>query len=278
MRTLIFSILLSSVAAFANESSSLFTWGSDDTALPWGRQKTDEQPLLPPAKKEPAPKPENRHEIRVGASYSYLWLQQAVTHQGNLWGAQGIYEYRPKHGLYEALKGHYRQGSVTYRDTTNKYQILDLEGEGRLGWTKQYDRYKGKVTFFSGFGYRYIEQKDVTIPSLPFRYDYSNFYVPVGFLAERNLRDHWYAGVNFTWMAQVFDFVDVVPNADTHYATDRKFANFLVEAPISYRYAHMLLEFKPFFEYWQNGSAPALGYGVTDYIFVGAEFNFGYAF
>jgi hypothetical protein len=272
--------LLMCCGAFADEQ--IAAWGgglqgTTDSSLPWGKTKPkeEEEAEAPKDKKEVPP---NNNQIRIGAAYSYLWLDRNPTQQGSLWGAQGIYEYRPQSGIYEGIKADYRQGTVTRGNDIYKTDILSLRGEERVGFSMHHGSYKLETTFFTGFGYRFLQEADQINPTGPFSRDYNEFYVPVGFLADRHIYKEWRGGINFVWMPQVFTFVDVVATPDVDHRTNRRLGNFLVEAPVTYTTGHWVVEFKPFFEYWQNGAASTLALAEDNYIFVGIELNAGYSF
>jgi hypothetical protein len=225
--------------------------------------------------------------IRVGGCYAYTWMtpQGSSTFVGNLGGAQGIYEYHPANSLYEAVSFSWKQG-VTHQSPQTRF-LLNFDAHERIGYTWASLESEWSATFFTGLGYHYLGQKleQPVLASLFF--NYNELYVPVGFLLRRNFSSGFFVGFNGTWMPQVYPAVTILPLGGSNWIVKRTFANSLVEVPLGYCSPcnRFTVEFKPFFEFWQDGATVAVsqsGFALNipenTYLFAGAELNLGYSF
>lgn len=224
--------------------------------------------------------------IRMGGSYSYAWITPKgfPTFQGNLGGAQGIYEYKRPQGVYEGVKFAYRQGNTHQEGQTRTVLFFDVHE--RIGYTFAACDCDWMASFYTGLGYHYLDQtlKQPELANLFFKYN--EFYVPVGFSLVNGYHSSISYGLTVTWMPQVFPSVVIDPLGGTNWVIKRKLANVLVEAPLIFsRCKRLVVELKPFFEYWQDGKTVAKsdeGVGLAipgnTYLFAGVEVNLGYAF
>lgn len=224
--------------------------------------------------------------LRIGAAYSYVWItpEHEDAFRGNLYGAQGIYEYAPCKAIYQALKFSWKQGKT--QDEPNSRFLLDFDVHERIGYTFCPCSYTWRVTGFTGFGYRYLghslEQPDFET----IEFNYNEFYIPVGVLASVNVIKFLDLGFNVIWMPQVFPSVDIDPLGYTNWIIKRKIGNFRVEVPIIFSQCReWLIELKPFFEFWQDGKTIAvtetgvpLDNPQNTYLFTGIELNVGWNF
>lgn len=224
--------------------------------------------------------------LKIGAAYSYLWYtpEHEDTFRGNLYGAQGIYEYAPCRSIYQALKFSWKQGK-THHEPDSRF-LLDFDVHERIGYTFCPCSDAWRLTGFTGFGYRYLGHTLRQPAFETMEFNYNEFYIPVGVLASINLFNDWDFGCNFVWMPQVFPSVDIDPLGGANWIIQRKLGNFRVELPIGFSQCRQwLIELKPFFEFWQDGKTIAatdagvsLGNPQNTYLFVGFELNVGWNF
>jgi hypothetical protein len=224
--------------------------------------------------------------LRVGAAYSYVWLtpEGEDAFRGNLYGAQGIYEYAPCQSIYQALKFSWKQGKA-HRHSDSRF-LLDFDVHERIGYTFCPCDQAWRMTGFTGFGYRFLGHtlRQPTFENLHF--DYNEFYIPLGLLASMNFDHDWDVGFNAIWMPQVFPSVNIDPLGGANWVIRRKLGNFRVELPVNYSQCReWFLELKPFFEFWQDGETTAVNeFGVhldnpqNTYLFLGFELNVGWNF
>ncbi len=196
-----------------------------------------------------------------------------------------MYEYRPDHSFYASVKGTYRQGNAT--GSSAKRNLVDVDAQERFGYTFVNCTRSYFVTLFTGFGYRYLGHK-LTDSSGILHLNYSEFYIPIGFLSDFVVNSYFRVGLYAIWMPQVDPTVELNPIGGARWVLHRKVANFLVEVPFTFfmgckdQYAVIL---KPFYEFWQDGQSKAvssvgipLGLAGNTYNFWGCELNFGYKF
>jgi hypothetical protein len=157
-----------------------------------------------------------------------------------------------------------------------------------VGYTFATDSKRWRVTLFSGFGYRYYSHKLETAGLNNLRFNYNEFYVPVGFLTDYAFNSWFCFGANFTWMPQVFSTVGIVPLKGARWDLTRKVCNFYAETPFTFSLTSdnkFQLVFTPFYEYWLDGRSTAklssgvpLGLPGNTYNFYGADLNFAFNF
>ena len=225
---------------------------------------------------------------QVGSSYSYVWVKPkgTPTFHGNVWGAQGLYEFKPRNSIYAALKFAWRQGR-THKHAESRF-LLDFDVEERIGYTFASSCDRDWATLFTGFGYRYLGQT-LRQPGLSkLHFNYNEFYVPLGLALNGAITPCFALGFTGVWMPQVFPSVTIVPLHGANWILKRTIKNFVVEMPLIFSflwYGEFTLEVKPFFQYWQDGrstavtrSGVALDLPRNSYIFPGVELNLGYVF
>lgn len=224
--------------------------------------------------------------IKAGGSYSYVWMKPGdfESFKGNLGGAQISYEYIRKNFFYGAGLFHWREGST--KQSSDQRDFLDFNVAERLGYTFGGDCWQ--LSFFSGFGCRYIRQilKQPEVSNLIFKY--KEFYIPLGFLVLGDITQYFSMGVNFTWMPQVYPAVQIEPIGGANWIVSKTLDNFLVEVPFVFKmpeHPHFFVELKPTFECWHDGKTIAstqAGYSLSvprnRYIFIGGEVNVGFSF
>lgn len=224
----------------------------------------------------------------IGANYTRANIKVGgqPTFHGDLGGLQGSYEYKPMNGLYGGLKGAWKQGK-----TENSFadrRLVYVDAQERVGYTYSPCCNDWSLTFFSGLGYRYLghQLKQFEEPSVKF--EYNEFYVPVGFLSQYFFCSCWSVGLNFTWMPQIYPTVKIVPLQGARWILKNRIGNVAVELPLTYYLtedACYSLIFKPFYEHWEDGrstaktsNGQALGLPKNSYNFWGAELNVAFSF
>lgn len=242
-------------------------------------------------------------QFQVGANYTYLTLKpkgQSSFH-GSLGGMQATYEYRPMNRFYGAGTFSWKEGST--HGSSGDRSILYLDIQEKMGYTFAFERaqppqkiYVDTVpskrnilfTLFSGFAYRYTEEKYSPDSGNSLCFFYNEFYFPVGFLGDFGITSWFSLGLDFTWMPQVFPTVSISPMKGTHWNLSYQLANFLVQLPFTFSLTEskrFLLTFTPSYQRWQDGHSTAelangtsLGLPKNTYNYYGADLNFSYCF
>ena len=163
-----------------------------------------------------------------------------------------------------------------------------VDAQERLGYTFTSCCNNWSLTFFSGFGYRYLGHKLKQHEESSIKFDYNEFYIPLGFLSEYFFCSRWSLGLNLTWMPQIYPTVEITPLKGARWILKNTVSNVIVELPLVYfltedrRYS---LSLKPFYEHWEDGRSTAktstgeeLGLPKNSYNFWGAEINVAFSF
>ncbi len=226
--------------------------------------------------------------LQIGGNYTRanIKVKGQSSFHGNLGGIQGSYEYKPWNSFYGGLKITWKQGK-TENSFANRYLIY-VDVQERIGYTYASCCNDWSLTFFSGFGYRYLNHKLKQFEEPSIKFEYNEFYIPVGFLSEYFFCSCWSVGLNFTWMPQVYPTVQIIPLKGARWILKNMISNMLVELPLTYfltedkRYALVL---KPFYEHWEDGRSTAkaangqeLGLPKNSYNFGGVELNVVFSF
>lgn len=226
------------------------------------------------------------HRFQIGANYTYAWVtpEQNLTTDGSLGGLQALYEYCPSRSIYLGGAFSYRIGSTSNDVTTRDLQ--DFNQQLRIGYTLNQDDYAVRCTLFTGVGARYMpEVVKANATSLDF--DYTTFYVPLGFLAEKRISSRFSLGCNFQWMPNILPMVRIQPLSGAQWDLTYQLANFFVEFPIKMFFCNERYAFSvnPFYETWRDGSSTAitqtglpLNLPGNKYTFTGVNLNFIAAF
>lgn len=221
--------------------------------------------------------------VQVGANYTHVDIAvNGDSLKGNLWGVQGLFEYKPLNSIYGGLTVSWKEGK-----TQDQHELSYVDVQERVGYTYSPCCSDWAVTLFSGFGFRYLEHRFKEYSFRTVKFKYNEFYVPVGLLSEMDF-DCWSVGLNCIWMPQVFPTVEIVPVKGAHWNLQDTLGNVLIELPVTYSfegaYCYSLI-LKPFYEHWENGRSTAklsrrnrLGLSKVTYNFWGAEVNFALAF
>lgn len=226
--------------------------------------------------------------LQIGGNYTHAHVKthNHSSFHGNLGGIQGSYEYKPRNNIYGGLKVSWKEGKT--ETSRAKRHLIYIDAQERLGYTFTTPCRDLSLTLFSGFGYRYLGHKLKQSSHRTIKFDYNEFYVPVGFLLDYSFNSCWALGINLTWMPQVYPTVKIVPLKGARWIIKNRINNFLVELPITFflaqnkRFSVML---KPFYEYWEDGRSTAktargnaLNLPGNTYNFYGAELNFAFSF
>ncbi len=235
--------------------------------------------------KEPAPCGYDQR-VQIGGNYAYCWItpEGSDTVSGNLGGAQGIYEYRPVGSIYAGAAFTYRIG--TTENDAGTRELQDFNPQARLGYTFNKQNFVDRFSLFTGVGARYMAET-VTVGSASLDFDYTTFYVPVGFSLERAVTDCFLIGCNFQWMPQVFPMVRIDLLDGAEWDLTYQLLDFFVEVPLTFTTCdrRFALSISPFFETWRDGESTAetlthltLSLPGNKYLFAGVNVNLGFLF
>ncbi len=224
--------------------------------------------------------------LTYGVTYSrvHIMPDDHPSFEGNMWGVLASYEYRPYDRIYGGLKLNWKQGD-THGDAGHRY-LTDVKVEERIGYNFTFCEQEWQLALFSGFGYRYLGHKLRHTGESTLRFNYNEFYIPVGFLADYEMNSSFSVGFYVTWMPQVYPTVEIVPLKGARWIIKNRYANVEAELPLSYFVTdNLAITLSPFFEYWQDGESTAvtstglpLGLPSNSYIFWGADLKLAYSF
>ena len=226
--------------------------------------------------------------LQIGGSYTRanIKIDGQQSFNGNLGGIQGSYEYKPWNGFYGGLRVAWKQGKT--KNSFADRKLVYVDAQERIGYTYASCCNDWSVTFFSGFGYRYLDHKLKQFEESSIKFEYNEFYIPVGFLSEYFFCSCWSLGLNFSWMPQVYPTVKITPLKGARWILKNTLGNVLVELPLTYFFTEdkcYSLVLKPFYERWEDGRSTAktsngqkLGLPKNSYNFWGAELNVAFSF
>lgn len=226
--------------------------------------------------------------LQIGGNYTHVDLKMDghSTFHGNLGGIQGSYEYKPRNGIYGGLRVAWKQGTTENRCADRNFVYVDVQE--RIGYSYSPFCNPWAVTLFSGFGYRHLGHRLKQCDESSIKFDYNEFYIPLGLLSEYSFCSNWVLGLNVTWMPQVYPTVKISPLKGARWILKNTIGNVLVELPVTYYFScdkRYSLVLKPFYEHWQDGRSTAktshsqkLDLPRNSYSFWGVELNFTYAF
>lgn len=226
------------------------------------------------------------HRLQIGGNYTYCWITPDgnSTTKGSLGGVVALYEYRPLQSIYAGAAFGYRIGNTTNSIGSRKLQ--DFNSQVRIGYTFCPSLALDRFTLFTGVGARFMPEK-VKVGSASLDFDYTTFYVPLGFLAEFEVSDYFSIGCNFQWMPQVFPIVRISPLSGAWWDLTYQLCNFFVEVPFMFSFCNdrYALSINPFFETWRDGRSKAetltgltLSLPGNKYTFTGVNINFAFSF
>ncbi len=239
----------------------------------------------------------------LGANYTRVNFapKGLSSFNGNMGGLEAEYAWQPPNAFYAGLELDWRQGSMT--GSSGKRDLVQVNTAEKLGYT-----WVGKCwlyNLYTGFGFNYLGHHlhpSTTSPSAfsgsyfpPFistatsiKFNYYEFYFPLGFTSSYEAVRWFTIGLNFEWMAQVFTSVGISSLPGAYWNLQQKLLNFLVEVPFIFHLtcrSNWKFVINPFYEHWQDGKSTAttssgtpLGLPLNNYNFYGVEFNFIYNF
>ena len=238
----------------------------------------------------------------IGANYSYLNFQPSgeSSMNGNLGGVNAAFDYRPLNAFYGEAKLDWRQGGIEGAD--GKRDLIDIDVAGKLGYTTLC--YKTVVTWYSGFGFRYLRHHlfpatsegtfvgsffpPFLVSAQDLTFSYCEFYVPLGFASQCMATNCLAIGLNVEWMPQVFPTVKIAPLAGAYWELSNEIGNILIQIPITLNLRKCwgsILVLSPFYERWNDGhsqaktsSGSALGLPANTYNFAGFDLNWIFTF
>lgn len=225
--------------------------------------------------------------IAVGANYTHIRMKPRghSAFDGDMGGAQGLYEYRPMDDFYAGAKLAWKQG--TSRSHAGRRSQLYIDTQERMGYTVSYDHENGAITFFSGLGFRHNGQNYKPKSGDDLSFYYNEFYVPVGVTTECLLNDWFSCGISLIWMPQFYPTVTIVPLDGARWILENKINNFYVEVPWIFAFTsdhRWTVTLTPFYEHWQDGHSTAkvagvdLGLPGNTYNYWGIDLNVTLAF
>jgi hypothetical protein len=215
----------------------------------------------PPAE----PPPVRCHKLQVGANFTYAWITPTdnFTTTGSMGGAQGLYEYCPDNSVYIGAYFGWRMGPTTNELGAVRRTIQDFNLQERLGYTFVTEDKKNRATLFSGIGARYLPET-VTIEPSFVDFTYTDVYVPVGCLLERQWTPDIAWGINFQWLPQIFPTVHMTPLGGARWSLIYQINNFFVETPLKITCCDRIsCVISPFFELWHDGASTATTINTT---------------
>lgn len=233
-------------------------------------------------------KPYYPSRLQIGPNYTRVNLKPdgLSSFNGNLWGAQGSYEYKPANDLYTGVTLTWSQGDLD--GLAGSRYLLYIDAQERLGYTFASEEKRWLVTLFSGAGYRYLGHHLNPSKGNSVHYRYNEFYIPVGLISNYQCSSWFSWGLGLTWMPQVFPTVNTSLDHGNNWSLNHKLANFLVEMPLDFaltKSRKFHITFNPFYQDWSDGHSTAktssgarLALPSNDYTFWGADLNFGYYF
>jgi hypothetical protein len=230
--------------------------------------------------------PKDDFRIQIGGNYTYAWITPSggLTVQGSLGGADAIFEYRPLNSVYAGISFAYHQGTPTNEGLDRS--LMDFDSQERIGYTAGFTMCgNARLALFTGFGGRYMHE-NVTAGTASVKFNYVQFYVPVGFLFEHRAASCFSWGINAQWKPQIFPTVNIVPMDGARWILTKKLNNFLVDVPLSFFATdHLSIVVDPFYELWHDGQSTAatitgllLGLPGNKYTFAGVNVNIAWSF
>lgn len=228
------------------------------------------------------------HIFSIGGNYAYAHLKVEGTpsFHGNLGGAQAMYEYRPQNGFYAGVDALWRQGTVDSH-LANRF-LIEADAQERFGYTTSCCENKWMWSFFAGFGYHYMGHhlKQEGQPSM--RFNYNEFYVPIGLFTDYRPNSWFSWGLRATWMPQIYPTVTIIPIQGARWKTACTFGNVVAQLPLKFsigKKRSFFVTLKPTFTYWKDGKTTAkttsgegLNLPSNAYYFWGCNLDVGYAF
>lgn len=226
--------------------------------------------------------------LQVGIDYTYLEFKPHGNPglHGNLYGVQGLYDFRPMNAFYAGAKLAWKEGRL--HGSTGKRLLLYIDAQERLGYTFATEKGGWLLSLYTGLGFRHMQEKFCHKAGGNQGFRYNEFYVPLGLMSDWQVSSWFAFGVGFTWMPQVFSTVAAAPIKGVRWTLANAVANFFVEVPFDFtltKSGRFHIIFKPFYEHWQDGRSttspkPGNFHGIhgNTYNFWGVDLNFAYRF
>lgn len=209
----------------------------------------------------------DRHTWEVGSElYTVTYKEPGLMEEtGVLAGIRGAYTYHNGWMLKGEIR--YAQGQVDYTSSgTGSVSDIDdaaLEARALVGYDVALSE-TGAVTFFSGFGYRYLEDdsggKRSTTGASGYRRESNYFYSPVGVASTTVLAEKWrisfLAEYDHFWKGRQESYLsDAVAGAGD--VSNNQNSGYGLRASIGLAYAFGWGElcFRPFVRYWDIGES-----------------------
>lgn len=284
-RTLATLVVITSATLFSDEPASQAQAERPRIRLRPAAVVANEQPAPPPPEVCCPERCVDNHRIQIGGNYTYAWVTPTAepTTKGSLGGAQGIYEYRPENSVYAAVEFDWRQG--TTHGGVSKRGLLDLNTQERVGYTYVNGNATYRFALFAGLGGRYMSEK-VTVGRNSATFNYTHFYVPVGFLYDYDVNCWLNWGLNFQWRPQIYPTVQIILLDGSRWMVTKHIDNYYVDMPITFKFAeHFSCIVDPFFEIWHDGKSIAetltrlaLDLPGNKYYFAGVNVNLAWQF
>lgn len=267
--------------------SALFAEEADPTALQpfcaaaptkWG------VPEAPPPVVEASPVFTSHFQFGANYTHARITPYGFNNYNGNLVGAQALYEFKTLDRIYGGMSVRWRQGKETAIQGTMDFRDVDVQE--RIGYT--FSKGDALISLYSGFGFRYLRQALQPKASTPATFMYEEFYVPVGFLYDYRFSRNFSVGLYGVWMPQVYPTLTIEPVGGARWILEKTLKNGRVEMPFTFgldRFENTTFVFKPFAEYWQDGKTIAtnangapLGVPGNTYLFLGVDVNICFSF
>lgn len=225
--------------------------------------------------------------VYFGGSYtrSHIKPNGLSDFDGNMWGAQGMYQYRPLCSIYAAIGGFWRYGKNSGNAGTR--DLTDAGVHERIGYTFALRDDQILLTPYTGFGYRHLAHHVKSNSGSKITLRYNEFFFPVGLQSVYDICQCLSIGLDAVWMPQVFPTVTFNVVDGARWVIKSTYKNFNVALPFYFyiNCTNLSVVLKPFFEFWQDGRTTGktqfndpLGLPKNTYTFWGIELNLQYAF
>ncbi len=233
---------------------------------------------------------EANSDLFIGVNYtrSHIKPDDHSSFEGNMYGVQGMYQYRPLNGIYLGIRSSGRYGSN--HGDSGRRDLLDVDVHERIGYTAALSCHRMMLTPYTGFGFRHLSHHLKPKEGLSIKLHYNEFYIPVGFLTEYEITRCFSIGLNGVWMPTVYPTLTINVTNGTRWVLKKTYKNFNVALPLIFHNTKVVgrclsIVLKPYFELWQDGRTKAktqfdepLGLPKNTYTFWGINLDIRYAF
>lgn len=226
--------------------------------------------------------------FQLGGNYTHASIRPfgLAGFNGNLGGAQGIYEYRAMDTIYAAALVDWKQGQ-TFGNQQSRF-LTYVDAQERIGYSFGLVNKHLLLSFFTGLGYRHMGENLKSAPTTSLKFDYNELYIPTGF--NLNYMFNWLfaLGADFAWEPQVYPSVKIVPLNGARWILKKPLQNFYAAIPFTVnlsRSQRWSLIIRPNYERWNDGASTAatsagitLGLPGNTYDFYGIDLSLSYSF